>query len=198
MYPTIYSAILGLARFMAMIGGFVLSGLIIVTCLSIVGRLMSDGLNSDWVQKVAPNLAQFLIEFGIGPIRGSFELVEVGMAFCIFAFLPLCQIRGSHAQVDIFATKLSVRINQFLQWLADALFAVVLTVIAFQLYSGMMSKVRSGQTSFLLEYPVWWGYALSLVGAIIAAFIAVYIAVERSREWWTGKVLLPMDKGAEH
>lgn len=194
MYPTI----LRLARFMAMIGGFVLSGLIIVTCVSIVGRLVSSGLNSDWMQNVAPNLAQSLIDFGIGPIKGSFELVEAGMAFCIFAFLPLCQICGSHAQVDIFASKMSPKTNQFLQWLADGLFAVVLLVIAVQLYGGMMSKVRSGQTSFLLEYPVWWGYALSLVGAVIAAFIALYIVIERSREWVTGKELLPMDKGAEH
>ena len=96
-----YPLMLRLARFMAMIGGFVLSGLIIVTCLSIIGRLMSSGLNADWTQNFAPQLAQTLIDFGIGPIKGSFELVEAGMAFCIFAFLPLCQIRNGHAQVDI-------------------------------------------------------------------------------------------------
>ena len=77
------------------------------------------------------------------------------------------------------------------------LFAVVLIIIAVQLHSGMMSKVRSGQTSFLLEYPVWWGYAFSLIGAIIATFIAFYIAIERSREWITGRVYFKQKEASE-
>lgn len=189
-----YPIMLRLARFMAMIGGFVLSSLIIVTCLSITGRLLNTLLNADWVERFAPRLAQNLLDFGLGPIRGSFEITEAGMAFCIFAFLPLCQMRGAHAQVDIFASRLSPAVLRVLQWLTDVVFALVLTMIAVQLYSGMMSKINSGQTSFLLEYPIWWGYALSLIGAVIAAFIALYIAVVRSQEWLTGAVLLPKNE----
>ena len=29
----------------------------------------------------------------------------------------------------------------------------------------MLSKLRTGQTTFILEFPVWWPYALSLVAA---------------------------------
>jgi len=54
---------------MAILGGLVLSALILVICVSIVGRTI-----------------------GIGPINGDYELVEAGIAFSIFAFLPLTQI----------------------------------------------------------------------------------------------------------
>ena len=77
---------------------------------------------------------------GVGPINGDFELVEAGVAFAIFAFLPLCQISAGHASVDIFTAKLPMRINRVLHLGIDAIFAIVLISIAYQLYNGMLSK----------------------------------------------------------
>ena len=51
-----------------------------------------------------------------------------------------------------------------------------------------MSKFENGETSFLLEFPVWWAYGLSLVAAIVAAIVGVYMAVIRSIEAITGQI----------
>lgn len=176
---------------MALLGGVVLCALILLTCVSILGRLLNSALHGDFAQAVAPGLAAALLDLGIGPVNGDFELVEAGMAFTIFAFVPLCQITGAHASVDIFTSRLPGRANRVLVWGADLLFAGVLAVIAVQLYGGMASKLRSGQTTFLLEFPLWWAYAPCLAGAVVAAVVAAYVAVLRTGELATGRDLLP-------
>lgn len=187
-----------LARLFALLGGIVLSTLIVMTCLSIIGRSMNAMLHSDLLQGAVPGLASALLATGVGPINGDFELVEAGMAFTIFAFLPLCQLRGAHASVDIFTQMLPIGFNRILRALIEAIFAAVLVIIAWELSQGMLSKQRSGQTTFLLAFPLWWAYALSLTGAVVAAVVAVYLAALRIVEGVTGRNVLPSEMEAEH
>lgn len=120
------------------------------------------------------------------------------MAFAIFAFLPLCQLRGSHASVDIFTNQLPLPVYHFIRGLIELVFTVVLFLIAMQLFSGMESKRASGQTSFLLEYPVWWGYAISVPGAWVASFVSLYISVCRFIELTSGRTLLASESEVAH
>ncbi|MGC1498258.1 MAG: TRAP transporter small permease [Sulfitobacter sp.] len=187
-----------LSRVFAVLGGIVLALLIVMVCLSILGRSLNSVLNSDLIQSVMPTLANALLAFGIGPINGDFELVEAGMAFAIFAFLPICHINGAHASVDIFTSKLPIKADRFLRMVIEIVFAAVLVIIAYQLFLGMLSKLNSGQTTFLLQFPLWWAYALSVLGAVVAAFVGLYTAVIRTLEFTTGKILLSDEVGAEH
>lgn len=187
-----------LARLFALLGGFVLSGLIVLTCMSIAGRSINSVLHSDLLQSVAPDLATWLLSSGVGPINGDFELVEAGMAFSIFAFLSLCQLNGSHASVDIFTSRLAPRTQRILRTVIEIVFAAVLVLIVWQLFEGMESKRRSGQTTFLLEMPIWWAYSTSLVACVVATFVAIYVAVVRSIEAVTGRLILPPEMEADH
>lgn len=187
-----------LARLFALLGGMVLSLLIVVVCMSIAGRSINSVLHSDVIQGMMPGLASALLATGVGPINGDFELVEAGMAFTIFAFLPLCHLNGAHASVDIFTATLPKGINRYLRALTELLFAAVLVLIAWQLFQGMLSKRNSGQTTFLLGYPLWWAYAVSVSGAAMAGIMAIYVATLRSVEAISGQVMLPDDAEAEH
>ena len=109
----------------------------------------------------------------------------------------LCQITGGHAAVDIFTDKLPPRINRILRAVIEVVFAAVLVLIAVQLASGMMSKLRSGQTTFLLQFPLWWAYALSLTGAVAAAVVGVYMALVRITEALRNQTILADEGGAE-
>lgn len=193
-----YRFFLNLSRVFAYLGGLMLAALVVMTCLSVLGRWANGLLHGMVADGVLPGLAQALLDAGVGVIRGDFELVEAGIAFSIFAFLPLCQITNGHAAVDIFTARLSPRNDRALRAVTEVVFAAVLVLIAVQLASGMFSKLRSGQTTFLLQFPVWWAYALSLSGAVGAAVVAVYVAGARLAEAWTGRALLPVEPGAEH
>jgi TRAP-type C4-dicarboxylate transport system permease small subunit len=187
-----------LARGCALMGGIVLSALILLVCASVSGRALNSMLNSDIIQGAAPGLADALLASGIGPINGDFEIIEAGMAFAIFAFLPLCQLRAAHASVDVFTAWLSDRINRGLRAIIECSFAAVLVLIAVQLGSGMLSKLSTGQTTLLLQFPVWWSYAASLAAAIAAALVGVYVALMRIAESLKGAALLPRDEEAAH
>lgn len=193
-----YAIMLRLSRLMAYLGGTMLVALVLLTCLSILGRSLNGMLHSDFFQTSLAGFSDWALAIGVGPVNGDFELIEAGIAFSIFAFLPLCQITGGHATVDIFTSQMSDRANRILRIITDVAFAAVLVLIAVQLLGGMQSKLRSGQTTLLIEFPVWWAYALSLVGAVMAALVAVYLATMRIAEGITGRTILPVDMGADH
>jgi TRAP-type C4-dicarboxylate transport system permease small subunit len=175
-----HHAIRACALFMAILGGAVLSALIVMTCVSVLGR----EIGAVWPGS------------GLGPITGDFELVEAGMAFVLFAFLPLAQIDRAHATVDVFAARFPARAQRGLAAVTEVVFAAVLIVIAVQLWAGMISKRDSGQTTFLLQFPLWWAYAVSVSGAALAALTAVYLAAVRVMEAWTGAHRLPPPPGS--
>ena len=182
------------ARFMAICGGLVLALLIVIICISVVGRSL-NGLLHGWIGTVLPAVSAWLLQLGVGPINGDFELVEAGVAFSIFTFLPLCQISGGHASVDIFTSKLPSGLNRGLQMMIDIVFAIALIVMAYQLYKGMLSKQSYGDTTFLLQFPIWWAYAACLVGAVMAAVISVYVAGVRVVECATGQDVISDETG---
>ncbi|WP_171230993.1 TRAP transporter small permease [Ruegeria sp. HKCCA6707] len=176
-----------LARLLAHLGGITLAALILIVCVSVAGRLLNGVLHGDAMQSFAPGIADWLLALGIGPVNGDFEIVEAGMAFAIFAFLPICQITGAHASVDIFASRLPAPANRLLSLLTELLFAAVLVLLAWQLTLGGLSKFRSGQTTLLLEFPVWWSYAASIVAMWIAALVGIYMAVLRAGQVIAGR-----------
>ncbi|WP_245902412.1 TRAP transporter small permease [Pararhodobacter marinus] len=197
MFTTIHKVFHAVAWLMAVIGGIVLGLMVLMICLSILGREASDILHSAWMQGTAPDLAQSLLDAGIGPIYGDYELVVAGMAFSIFCFLGWCQITAGHATVDVFTSGMSDRSRRWLQAGIEILFAAALVLIAIQLYDGMNTLARRRSTTFLLQYPLWWNYALSLVPAIATAVIAIYMALVRIVEAVSDRTLVTT-AGADH
>ncbi|WP_417725434.1 TRAP transporter small permease [Salipiger sp.] len=184
------------ARLMALLGGVVLTALVVLTCVSVLGRGMNTLGHSDLVSGFAPGVAAALT--GFGPVRGDYEIVEAGIAFAIFAFLPICQLLAAHATVDVFTSLLPARANAWLIAFWEVVLAVVVIVIAWRLIDGALTMQSRGQTTFLLQFPVWWAYGLSSVAALVAALVSVYCAVGRVMEPLTGRAWLPGSEGANH
>ncbi|MEX3016789.1 TRAP transporter small permease [Gymnodinialimonas hymeniacidonis] len=193
-----YRALLFLSRLMAILGGIMLSVLILMTVFNIVMRLVDRLFHWMVEDGFLAGLGQWMIDAGVGPILGTFELIEAGVAFVIFAFLPICQITGGHATVDIFTSAMSDRTNRWLRGVTEVVFAGVMVLIAVQLFGGLMTKFNSGQTTLELQLPVWYSYAIGFVGAALAAVVAVYLGVVRFIEMVSGRTVLPPDLGAEH
>lgn len=158
------SIFLGLSKALAIVGGFVLTALILIIVFSIAGR-----------------------ETGLGAVTGDYEIVEAGMAFCIFAFLPYAQMTGAHATVDIFTNALGEKAQAWLIAIIEVVFAVAIIIIAVQLLGGLESKLRSGQTTLLLQFPVWWGYAAAFAASVIGAVVGAWHALVKVTEAATGK-----------
>jgi TRAP-type C4-dicarboxylate transport system permease small subunit len=143
-----------LARLLAILGGLVLIAIVALTVLSVSGRA--------------------LLQFGLGPIPGDFELVEAGSAFAVFSFLAWAQFRRGHVTVDLFVQRLGPRGLAALSLIANVLMTVAALVIAWRLGLGLQDKKLYQETTFILRLPVWWSYAASLVGAWAFALVSLY------------------------
>ncbi|SHH20653.1 Tripartite ATP-independent transporter, DctQ component [Marivita hallyeonensis] len=182
------TAIERLARIMAVLGGVVLTLLVILTCVSVLGRGLNTFGHSDLV---TDGFGAWLIGTGVGPVTGDFELVEAGIAFAIFAFLPICQLYSGHATVDIFTSAMSERVNRWLQAFWEVVLTLVILLITWRLSAGMMDKINNGETTFLLQFPIWWAYAASFVAALVASVTAIFCAIGRVTLAATGRSILP-------
>ena len=98
-----------LARLMAILGGIVLTLLVVLTCVSVLGRGLNTLGHCGLLEGARRRSRAWLIGTGVGPVAGDFELVEAGIAFAIFAFLPGRQLHGGHATVDVFTDRLPAR-----------------------------------------------------------------------------------------
>lgn len=167
-----------LARGLAIIGGLALVAITLITVVSITGR----GLSS----------------LGLKPVPGDFELVEAGTAFAIFAFLPWCQLMRGHATVDVFTSFFPPAVNRVIDFVAELLMTAVIILIAVQLWHGMWDKVRYRETTFILQFPVWWGFAAAMAAVSIAVLVSLYVLYIRFQEMRTGRSILGAGQGAIH
>ena len=186
--------VMRLARIMAVLGGLVLSALVVITFVSVFGR----ALNTLGHSGSLAGIGEWLIAIGVGPITGDFELLEAGVAFAIFAFLPITQLFGSHATVDIFTSALPRRANKALMAFWEVVLTAAILLISARLYEGMLDKMQYGETTFLLQFPVWWAYAASFVASLSACLVALYCAFARVAELLTGRAYMPHSEGASH
>jgi TRAP-type C4-dicarboxylate transport system permease small subunit len=196
-----------LARALAMLGGAVLVAITVLTVASIVGRAVVTVAYShtpDYLAFLELPLgwlragAAFLASHGVGPVPGDYEMVQDGTGFAIFAFLPWCQLNRGHATVDVFTSFLPDWTNRWIDLVSELLMTAVIVLIAWRLGVGAMDKLRYGETTFILQYPVWWGYAFAMVGAVVAVIVSFYMLAVRIGEVVTGKAAFGPSQGGMH
>lgn len=185
-----HQAISKLAKTTAIFGGLVLLALIILTTVSIAGRVLNDVLHSDAAQNVLGGLAQSMLDLGVGEVSGSYELLEAGIAFAIFSFFPICQLNGAHATVDVFTSHLPERLSRMLTAFWEVALTAALLLISLQLFGGVQRYFGNGETTLFLQFPLWWAYAASFVASVVTCIVAIYCAAMRICEAVTGQSIL--------
>lgn len=166
-----------LARLIAIAGGVVLLVVAVITVISVVGRAF--------------------IWAGLTSIRGDFELVEAGVGFAVFCFLPWAHLTRGHAVVTIFTDALGPRVNAVLVFLSDLLMLLVAAFLTWRHFLGMLDKLQYGETTLLLRFPLWWSYAAGLPGAAIFVLVALYMLAQSLASAAAGRPPAPT-QGAMH
>ncbi|WP_417272117.1 TRAP transporter small permease [Celeribacter halophilus] len=161
MYHNLSKAVRGLAVLTALTGGLSLVAVIILTCLSVAGRAL-DGL-------------------GFGPVPGDIELVELGIGFAVFTSLPYAQYMRAHARVDLFKPVFGEALNRWLDLAGDLLMLGFTALLAWRLWFGMMDKAAYGETSFILQIPLLWGYAAAMAAMCVAVLVALFCVLRAAR-----------------
>jgi len=181
-----------LAWFSALVGGVALVAVMLMTTVSVAGMSASKLgklLKKSYEMVVEPLLA-------LGPIPGETEMVEAGMAFIIFAFLPMVTLNKGHAEVAILTNFFGKVVNRLIDFVADGLMLAVAGFLGYRHLLGTIDKFHNGETSWILLYPVWWGYGAALFGAAIFVIISAYCVLRSGEALVTGRTVTT--SGAVH
>ena len=146
-------------EWLALAGGAVLTGIALMSAVSIVGRALFSH-----------------------PIQGDYELVQMGTAIFVACCLPLAPSRYANIIVDCVPTRAAPRAQARLDALGALVVAIVMTVVAWRTAVGTIDIMRSGQTTTILGVPTWYTYAAMLPGLALCAVAAYWCAFEKLRE----------------
>ena len=139
------------SRLMAWFGGAGLVLLALLSVTSIAGRALSG--------------------LGLGPVPGDFELVEAGAALVVFCFLPWAHLRRGHAAVDLLWNAYPAPLQRGLAVLADLLMLLLWLLLTWRMGAAMLDYRANKEVTFILQFPVWWGYAASMVPATLGCVV---------------------------
>ncbi len=122
--------LLTIAKMFALAGGLVLVALTVMSLVSVVGR------------------AAFA-----KPLPGDYELIQLGCAVAVSAFLPFCQMRGGHVLVDFFTVHSRPSVRATLDTFGALLLGIAAAVFAWRLTAGAISLKAANDQTTILEIP---------------------------------------------
>jgi TRAP-type C4-dicarboxylate transport system permease small subunit len=149
-----------LCRAFALAGGLVLVAMTLMSLASILGRAVFNK-----------------------PLPGDYELVQLGCAISVAAFLPFCQMRGGHVLVDFFTANARRAVRAALDTFGALLLAVAAAVFAWRLAAGALSFAAANDQTTILEIPTWWALALMTPSFALLAAAGFYTAWQH----WRGR-----------
>ncbi len=145
---------------LATAGGFSLLLVMTTTVISILGRALFDA-----------------------PLPGDYELVEIGIACAVFAFLPWTQFMRGNIVVELITGGLGPRAKAALDLVADLVFALIAALLTWRTAVGAWDEFEFGITTMRLGIPVWIGFAFGTLCLALLTLICLYTAW---RDGWRG------------
>ena len=154
------SRLAGLAAAFAIAGGAVGCGVAVLTVASVAGRALFAR-----------------------PIAGDIELTQFGTALCISLCLPWCQLHGGNIIVDFFTQAASARTRRRLDAAGALLLALMCGLLAWRTGAGALSVHAAGETTMILDAPMWIAYAVLAPGLALTVLVAL---AQAARHWRVG------------
>lgn len=133
----------------ALAGGLLLLAVVAVNCLAVLGMAVGQTL------------------------PGDFEVTEMGVAVAVFAFLPWCQLTGANVTADIFTARAGPRVLAGLSALASAVACAFALLLLWRMTLGLLDQRTYGNTTTILQIPVWWGFVPALASLALLALAAL-------------------------
>ena len=146
-------------RVLALAGGAVLLGIVGLTVVSIALRELTGQ-----------------------PIPGDYELVEVGCAVAVFAFLPYCQLSGGNVFVGFATAWAPGWLQGLLDATAQVAYAGIAALLAWRLPLGGMDLHTYGETTMVLGMPVWPAFLPIVPSLALLSVACLYTAAVSLRK----------------
>lgn len=145
-----YKALEAVTRVLALAGGALLMVAIAITLVSVVGRYAFDA-----------------------PVPGDYELVELTCAVGVFLFFPYTHAVDGNIIAEFFTAGLSARHRRVLDVGNDIVFTFVAMLLTWRLAAGFLDKFDTGETTILIQIPLWWAYGFAVVSMALLTLVCL-------------------------
>jgi TRAP-type C4-dicarboxylate transport system permease small subunit len=135
-----------LARLCAVAAGVLMTGITLLTCVSLIGRNTTG-----WT------------------IVGDFELSASAAGAAVALFMPWCQVRRGNIIVDFFTTGATAQNQDRMDRFGALMMAVTMVLLAWRSAVGGLSAWKAQSGSMMLGFPEWIVYC-GIVPALAQAF----------------------------
>lgn len=152
-------ALSALAHLCAILAGLLMTGITLMTCVSLIGRNTTG-----WT------------------INGDFELTGVATGAAIALFMPLCQLKKGHIIVDFFTAKASEATNAFLDRIGALFMSAAFALMAWRTVLGGLNAYNSFSGTMMLGFPEWIVYAAMVPPFVLCSLIALAQTFSASSE----------------
>ena len=116
------------------------------------------------------------------PILGDVELVQLGCAVVVAAFLPYAQFKRANIIVDFFTTRASPAAQRWMDGFGTLLYACCTALIAWRVYAGGVMSEENQEVSMLMSLPIWIPYMLMVPGFVLCTLVGLY----QTYQYWSG------------
>lgn len=143
------------AKWFAFAGGLIFTGLVVMSIISIVGRKLFSA-----------------------PVPGDVEVLQMFAAFASASFFAYCHLMHGDVKVDFFTANMGSTKRCFLDAIGSLLVGLVGTILAWRTLAGALSLREAGESSAILEVPVWIAQALMVPSFILLALAGFYMCFQ--------------------
>lgn len=143
--------LLAASKYMAISGGLVFVGIVVMSIVSITGRKLASA-----------------------PVPGDVEMLQMCAAFASSAFFAYCHLINGDVKVDFFTHNMSPRKVHAMDAFGSLLVTMFGALIAWRTAVGAIAIKEVGETSAILGWPVWVAQALMVPGFAMLALAGAY------------------------
>jgi TRAP-type C4-dicarboxylate transport system permease small subunit len=145
--------LLAATKYLAIAGGLVFVGLVVMSIVSITGRKLFA-----W------------------PVPGDVEVLQMCAAFASSTFFAYCHLINGDVKVDFFTHNLAVRKVALMDTFGSLLMGLFGALLAWRTAAGAFNVKEVGETSAILGWPVWIPQGLMVPGFLLLAAAGFYMA----------------------
>ena len=145
-------ALFALAKWFAYAGGLIFIALVLMSVVSIVGRKLFNA-----------------------PVPGDVELLQLSSAFASATFFAYCHLMHGDVKVDFFTANMTSSRRLVLDSIGSLLVGLLGALLAWRTAVGAISLKEAGETSAILELPVWLAQTLMVPSFVLLALAGFYM-----------------------
>jgi TRAP-type C4-dicarboxylate transport system permease small subunit len=111
-------------------------------------------------------------------VPGDVEVLQMFAAFASASFFAYCHLMHGDVKVDFFTAHIASSKRRFLDAAGSLLVGLFGALLAWRTWAGALSLKEGGETSAILEMPVWLAQALMVPGFVLLALAGFYMCVQ--------------------